>query len=454
MVNYSNLLSSLFYTAIKTPDTAKTTSTALETGESKIFELLGWLINKVPLFFAALAIVFASFILAGFVKRGVRKSLSKHNTDDQVVILVSKVSHVGVLILGFTIALEVLGIDISGVVGLIGLGLGFAIQDIIKNFVSGALILIQEPFKIGDVIKVGEHLGKVENIEARSTNIKTFDGQRVIIPNADLFSSSVINFSSKLLFGVLLVSIGFGVNGALGAIIIASAIALIISFIPLKSFLSSNYKANPGFDFSELYRYSLPTMLAMFCLAVPANVDVILAKHFFTAHNAGLYTAASVLGKIVLFLPGAISTVMFPKVSKINANGGDTRKLLNKSLFYTAILSGLLAIGYWFFPSIVIGIPFGHIYLEAIPLIKFYGIGMLFFSLTIVLMRYSLAVHDLKYVYGFAFFTILEIILLAIFHKTMMEMIMILLIINILLFIFSYYYVVWYKPIKRMVNGG
>ena len=269
-----------------------------------------------------------------------------------------------------------------------------------------------------------------------------------------LGSNSVINFSSKLLFGVLLVSIGFGVNGALGAIIIASAIALIISFIPLKSFLSSNYKANPGFDFSELYRYSLPTMLAMFCLAVPANVDVILAKHFFTAHNAGLYTAASVLGKIVLFLPGAISTVMFPKVSKINANGGNTRKLLNKSLFYTSILSGLLAIGYWFFPSIVVGIPFGEIYLEAIPLVKFYGLAMLFFSLTVVLMRYALAVHNLKYVYGFTFFTILEIILLAVFHETMMEMIIILLSVNMLLFIFSYYYVVWYKPIKRVVNEG
>ena len=269
-----------------------------------------------------------------------------------------------------------------------------------------------------------------------------------------LGSNSVINFSSKLLFGVILVSIGFGVNGALGAMIIASAIALVISFIPLKSFLSPNYKVNPGFNFSELYRYSLPTMLAMFCSAVPANIDVIIVKHFFDAYDAGLYTAASVLGKIVLFLPAAIGTVMFPKVSMVNANGGNTKELLNKSLIYTAFLSGLLTVGYWFFPSIVVGAPFGHIYLEAVPLVKFYGLAMLFFSLTIVLMRYALAIHDLKYVYGFTFFTILEIILLTIFHETMMEMVIILLTINILLFIFSYYHVIWYKPIKRMANGG
>ena len=256
-----------------------------------------------------------------------------------------------------------------------------------------------------------------------------------------LGSNNVIGFASKLIIGVLLVSIGFGVNGALGAVVISSIVVLVLSFIPLKNFLSPNYKVNPGFDFHEIYRYSLPAMLAMFCFAVPANVDVILAKHFFEAHDAGLYTAASVLGKIVLFLPGAISAVMFPKVSKMNANGGDTKKLLNKSLFYTAILSGLLAIGYWFFPSIVVGIPFGNTYLEAIPLVKFYGLAMLFFSLSVVFMRYSLAIHDIKYVYGFAFFTFLEIILLAIFHETMMEMIVILIAINVLLFIFSCCYV-------------
>jgi len=164
-----------------------------------------------------------------------------------------------------------------------------------------------------------------------------------------------------------------------------------------------------------------------------------------------LYTAASVLGKIVLFMPGAITAVMFPKVSEMNASGKSTREMLNKSLFYTAILSGSLAIGYWFFPSLVIKIPFGDVYLEAMPLVRFYGITMLFFSLSVVFMRYSLAIHDIKYVYGFAFFTFLEIVLLAIFHETMVEMILILMVINVLLFIFSYCYV-WYKP-RRLRNG-
>ena len=70
------------------------------------------------------------------------------------------------------------------------------------------MILIQQPFRIGDVIKVGDYIGIVEAIESRSTNIKTFNGQRIIIPNADVFSQSVTNFSahperrSELVVGV------------------------------------------------------------------------------------------------------------------------------------------------------------------------------------------------------------------------------------------------------------
>jgi len=182
---------------IKTPGSAADKGAEIaSSGGSKIIQMFIWLLDKAPLFFGALAVVFITFILAKITKNTVIKSLSKHNTDDQVVLLVGKVSYLCMMIVGFTVALEIIGIDISPIVGLVGLGFGFAIQDIIKNFVSGALILIQEPFKIGDVIKAGEYIGKVEAIEARSTNIKTFNGQRVIIPNADMFSNSVTNFSS------------------------------------------------------------------------------------------------------------------------------------------------------------------------------------------------------------------------------------------------------------------
>jgi len=182
-------------------------------------------------------------------------------------------------------------------------------------------------------------------------------------------------------------------------------------------------------------------MVAMFCFAVPANVDVIIAKHFFAAHTAGLYTAASVLGKIILFIPGAIIIAMFPKVSKMYAEKRDTSHLLNISLLYTGLVSGVMAVGYWFFPALVVRIPYGSAYVEVAPVVQLYGVAMFFFSLTIVFMRYSLAIHDIRYVYLFAFFTLLEIGLLTVFHASMMEMVWILLVVNVALFISSYGYV-------------
>lgn len=74
-------------------------------------------------------------------------------------------------------------------------------------------------------------------------------------------------------------------------------------------------------------------------------------------------------------------------------------------------------------------------------MVQLYGVAMFFFSLTIVLMRYSLAVHDISYVYLFAFFTLLEIGLLTVFHASMMEMVWILLVVNVALFISSYGYI-------------
>lgn len=290
-------------------------------------------------------------------------------------------------------------------------------------------------------------------------NLSALQGLQKFVP---LGYNTVLNFSSKLIFGVILVSIGFGVNGALGALTIGIVIALIASFFPLRTFLSKDpflkrkrlrkeilspsvkvfsLEKKRCFNFSELYRYSLPTMIAMFCFAVPANVDVIIAKHFFTAHSAGLYTAASALGKIILFLPGAITVVMFPKVSEMYTQKKDTHGILNRSLLYTGMLSGVVAVGYCFFPYLAVKISFGYEYMEAIPLVKLYGVAMFFFSLTVVLMQYSLAIYDLKYVYGFAFFTFIEIGLLSVFHSSMMEMVRILLIVNVALFIFSYCYV-------------
>jgi small conductance mechanosensitive channel len=113
----------------------------------------------------------------------------------------------GVALLGvFGVPLSALG----AAVGLIGLGLSFALKDIIANFISGILIMIYRPIEIGDQIEVGGEAGTVQEVKTRATEIKTYDGREVIVPNSNLYNSQIINNTaySKRRFEVV-VGVGY-----------------------------------------------------------------------------------------------------------------------------------------------------------------------------------------------------------------------------------------------------
>ncbi len=251
-----------------------------------------------------------------------------------------------------------------------------------------------------------------------------------------------VNVSSaffKLVFGVLLVALGFGVAGALTGVAIGMLIALIISFVFLKPYFLPKNSYERDFRFTSFYSYSMPVLLAMLAYSVPANFDVVLAKYFFSSQDAGLYTSASVLGKIIFFFPAGIYAVMFPLIAEKHARGENTTNVLRKSLLYTAVLSGSVAMGYLMFPQIAVKV-FGAGYGAALPLVAPYGFAMFFFSLTTILMYYHLALKNLGYVVLFAVFTVLEIITLALFHSSTLVMVEVLLAANFLLLFLSMLY--------------
>jgi small-conductance mechanosensitive channel len=99
------------------------------------------------------------------------------------------------------IALSVSGLPLAGLgifAGASGLAIGFGMQTILSNFVSGLIIMIERHVKVGDCVKVGEDLiGYVERLNARSTTIATFDNYRVIIPNSEFIEKQVINWSTE-----------------------------------------------------------------------------------------------------------------------------------------------------------------------------------------------------------------------------------------------------------------
>jgi small-conductance mechanosensitive channel len=110
----------------------------------------------------------------------------------------SRVIAIAGITLSLLTALATVGVDIAALVatlGLTSLAIGLALKDTIENAITGVLLLIQRPFHVGDVIKVGDVIGTVADIAIRTTNIKTFDGLHVLIPNRHVYNEVITNWS-------------------------------------------------------------------------------------------------------------------------------------------------------------------------------------------------------------------------------------------------------------------
>lgn len=124
--------------------------------------------------------------------------LVKSKIDLGVRVAVSSITRYIIIVVGFLVIFQTLGIDLSSITiiaGALGVGIGFGLQNVTNNFVSGIIILFERPIKVGDRIEVGEVTGDVVKISMRATTILTNDNISIIIPNSDFITYKVINWS-------------------------------------------------------------------------------------------------------------------------------------------------------------------------------------------------------------------------------------------------------------------
>ncbi len=166
--------------------------------EAELFKL-GNTEYKVQTLLILFTALFLLFYLTGKLKKLlVNNIFPRYKLNIGVSQSIATIIRYTLVILGLFIIFQTTGIDLSAIgllVGALGIGIGFGLQNITNNFISGVVILFERPVKVGDRIEVDDLAGNIVNISARATTIITNDNIAVIIPNSELISTRVINWS-------------------------------------------------------------------------------------------------------------------------------------------------------------------------------------------------------------------------------------------------------------------
>jgi small conductance mechanosensitive channel len=175
---------------------------ALADATGQFQSMLAGVIAYAPTLIAGVVVGAVSFLIARAMRRWGERAVRQAHTHVSVERLIVNAIYAVALALAAVVTLAVLGVNVAGMIAGLGIGglvIGFALKDIIENLLAGALLLIQQPFNLGDTIQVKDIIGTVTHIELRSTTMNSVEGTRVIIPNRDVYTSVITNYTESVI---------------------------------------------------------------------------------------------------------------------------------------------------------------------------------------------------------------------------------------------------------------
>jgi small conductance mechanosensitive channel len=179
-----------------------TLSADRRTAVSNLSQSLGNLLANVILFLpkvvVSLIVFGATLFISSLAARLIERRMERREASREATALLGKVARWSIIVLGVTMALQQVDFNVTAFLtglGVIGFTVGFALQDVSKNLMAGLLLLLQRPFRLGDGVTIGGYSGTVQAVNLRATEIRAWDGTYVLIPNADVFTSAITNFS-------------------------------------------------------------------------------------------------------------------------------------------------------------------------------------------------------------------------------------------------------------------
>lgn len=264
--------------------------------------------------------------------------------------------------------------------------------------------------------------------------------------------NQVVENLLKFIFGIILVYLGLKSNGAALGILLGLLFAFLLVLLPIKGIITRKIINNRNdifekskIDIKEFYRNILLILAITIVFSFFSYSDIILVKHFFSANEAGYYSAAIQIGKIILFFPMAVGIVILPRLSEKKAKKEKLLSTVINGLLLITAISFLLLIFYYFYSETIVKLMFGIQYLQASNLVFKYGLFMALISLINLETYYFIITDKFIYLILLIFFLIEQFTMIFIFHNSLSIIIFILLINATVLFFISLFLIFYFE---------
>lgn len=230
--------------------------------------------------------------------------------------------------------------------------------------------------------------------------------------------SLIVESLLKLIFAYLFVAVGWGVYGAVGAVILGGVGAFLVSLLTILQVLKS-----PEVQFAtpRIYHYSGPLFIIVLIITAFYSLDVLIAKIVFDDVTAGYYAVASVLAKIIFWGTQPISKAMFPISAEDRAHNRGSKKVYFNALGMLSALVLITLVFFYFFPTLIVRVFSGDIIPQSAQVLFYLGIGTALLSLANLNLLYRLSLGEMKKAWIFGAFILLEVFLLFYFSGSLIQ---------------------------------
>ena len=231
----------------------------------------------------------------------------------------------------------------------------------------------------------------------------------------------------RYLLCFFLVYLGLGLIGVMIGIILTVVLIGVISFMPIANHLKLGREYIDE-KYNNLLPVIIPIFIANLAFAILTQSDIILVKYIFTPHEAGIYSSAAIIGRTVMYLPGAIVISLFPMVASNKARDEGTLHLILKALAMTIALSGTGTLALYLFPDFIVSLFFGNRFSSAAYIIGLFAIAMLPMAFLMIIMHYNMAKGGKYFAYIMLLGSVMQVVGIVYFHDSLITVLKVMLI--------------------------